>query len=102
MTAEHAFLWAGGTREAITVHHLLVVDGVGRGPGRGPWVHLLGRLHVHAPTLNERVVSRHQLLLQALNATAVIPAPAVAEDEDVVLPPLRHAELNDALELVFL
>ena len=100
MTAEHAFLWAGGTREAITVRHLLVVDGVGRLPGRGPWVHPLRRLHVHAPTLNERVVSH--LLLQGPNATAVIPAPAVAEDEDIVLPPPRRAELNDPHELVSL
>ena len=100
MTAGHAFVWAGGTREAIAVHHLPVVDGVARRPGPGPWVLLLGRLHVHAPTLNERVVSH--LLLQGLNATAVIPAPAVAEDEDIVLPPPRRAELNDPRELVSL
>ena len=85
------------------IRHLPVVDGVARRPGRGPWVLLLGRLHVRAPTLNERVgASRRQLLLQGLNDTAVRLAPAVEEDEDVALPPLLNEELNGALELGFI
>ena len=104
MTAGHAFVWAGGTREAIAVHHLPVVDGVARRLGRGgPGVLLLARLQVHTPTLNELVIpSRHHLLLQVLNATAVRPAPAVEEDEDVFPQPLRNEELNEALELGFI
>ena len=103
MTAGHAFVWAGGTREAIAVHHLPVVDGVARRPGRGPGVLLLARLQVHTPTLNELVIpSRLHLPLQVLNATAVRPAPAVEEDEDVVLHPLLNEEINAALELGFI
>ena len=103
MTAGHAFVWAGGTREAIAVHHLPVVDGVARRLGRGPGVLLLARLQVHEPNLNELVgPSRRHLLLQVLNATAVRPAPAVEEDEDVFPRPLRNEELNEVLELGFI
>ena len=104
MTAGHAFVWAGGTREAIAVHPLPAVDGVARRLGRGgPGVLLLARLQVHEPNLNELVgPSRRHLLLQVLNATAVRPAPAVEEDEDVFPRPLRNEELNEVLELGFI
>merc|ERR1712086_1208646 len=88
-----------GTGRQRDKQHLPVVLGVRRRPGSRPWVLLLARLRVHAPNLHPLMSAvLRQFFLALLNDLAVCLAPAVKENDDVILMALRGEELHDALE----
>ena len=100
MTAGHAFVWAGGTRETIAVHPLPAVDGVARRLGRGgPGVLLLARLQVHEPNLNELVGPSRR---QGPRAHSRQRQRSAEDASSFDLRPLRNEELNEVLELGFI